>query len=174
MKKIMIMLSAVAMAACVQAAAVSWATGSLYAPMADGSFSSTRLSGTWGTYEVVVNFYADNAGTMGAALTGITGNTDTTASLGNFTAVTSDSFTADTAYWAQVLVTATDKTDGKVYTMTSEAVKFTAPPTGNASLNFTNASAMPSAWSTADVPEPTSGLLLLLGVAGLALKRKRA
>ena len=30
-------------------------------------------------------------------------------------------------------------------------------------------------WYTAsDVPEPTSGLLLLLGVAGLALKRKRA
>ena len=27
---------------------------------------------------------------------------------------------------------------------------------------------------TADIPEPTSGLLLLLGVAGLALKRKRA
>ena len=32
-----------------------------------------------------------------------------------------------------------------------------------------------SAWSTmSNVPEPTSGLLLLLGVAGLALKRKRA
>ena len=31
------------------------------------------------------------------------------------------------------------------------------------------------AWyDTASVPEPTSGLLLLLGVAGLALKRKRA
>ena len=30
------------------------------------------------------------------------------------------------------------------------------------------------AWTTAAVPEPTSGLLLLLGVAGLALKRKRA
>ena len=29
-------------------------------------------------------------------------------------------------------------------------------------------------WATAAVPEPTSGLLLLLGVAGLALKRKRA
>jgi len=29
-------------------------------------------------------------------------------------------------------------------------------------------------WNTAVVPEPTSGLLLLLGVAGLALKRKRA
>ena len=31
-----------------------------------------------------------------------------------------------------------------------------------------------AAWSTAAVPEPTSGLLLLLGMAGLALKRKRA
>ena len=32
----------------------------------------------------------------------------------------------------------------------------------------------PGQWATAAVPEPTSGLLLLLGVAGLALKRKRA
>ena len=31
-----------------------------------------------------------------------------------------------------------------------------------------------TAWSTAAVPEPTSGLLILLGMAGLALKRKRA
>ena len=29
-------------------------------------------------------------------------------------------------------------------------------------------------WYSASVPEPTSGLLLLLGMAGLALKRKRA
>ena len=30
------------------------------------------------------------------------------------------------------------------------------------------------AWSSTAVPEPTSGLLLLLGMAGLALRRKRA
>ena len=32
----------------------------------------------------------------------------------------------------------------------------------------------PANWAAYSVPEPTSGLLLLLGVAGLALKRKRA
>jgi hypothetical protein len=31
-----------------------------------------------------------------------------------------------------------------------------------------------SGWTAMSVPEPTSGLLMLLGVAGLALKRKRA
>ena len=31
-----------------------------------------------------------------------------------------------------------------------------------------------SDWATMSVPEPTSGLLLLLGMAGLALRRKRA
>ena len=30
------------------------------------------------------------------------------------------------------------------------------------------------AWQTASVPEPTSGLLMLLGMAGLALRRRRA
>ena len=32
----------------------------------------------------------------------------------------------------------------------------------------------PSDWTATTVPEPTSGLLLLLGVAGLALRRRRA
>ena len=41
--------------------------------------------------------------------------------------------------------------------------------------NFGSANFSAAGWYAAsDVPEPTSGLLLLLGVAGLALKRKRA
>jgi hypothetical protein len=41
-----------------------------------------------------------------------------------------------------------------------------------AAATFTFAAAQQGAWQS--VPEPTSGLLLLLGVAGLALRRKRA
>ena len=43
--------------------------------------------------------------------------------------------------------------------------------------NFSYGSMASLTWNevpTADIPEPTSSLLLLLGVAGLALKRKRA
>lgn len=41
--------------------------------------------------------------------------------------------------------------------------------------DFTTGSGVWADWNAAEpIPEPTSGLLLLLGVAGLALKRKRA
>ena len=41
--------------------------------------------------------------------------------------------------------------------------------------NFTDANSISKGWQAySSVPEPTSGLLLLLGVAGLALRRRRA
>ena len=47
-------------------------------------------------------------------------------------------------------------------------------PSKAAAIEFTGTSSYTGAgWYTA-VPEPTSGILLLLGMAGLALKRKRA
>ena len=46
----------------------------------------------------------------------------------------------------------------------------------NANMNFGDVLATQSAsnWTATAAPEPTSGLLFLLGMAGLALKRKRA
>lgn len=70
----------------------------------------------------------------------------------------------------------------------SEQLTKTVPDTGSAKYGFSNDSSIKaiaanmSAFSTskggwvgtAAVPEPTSGLLMLLGMAGLALRRRRA
>ena len=65
--------------------------------------------------------------------------------------------------------------NGDVQTfLNTDAVAVAVGGTGGGMANFTNlgvVSTTGTQWSA--VPEPTSGLLLLLGVAGLALKRKR-
>ena len=64
------------------------------------------------------------------------------------------------------------------YTFTSDTVLKAAQATDTTTIGFGNlktATTTGGGWvSSAAVPEPTSGLLLLLGMAGLALKRKRA
>lgn len=44
----------------------------------------------------------------------------------------------------------------------------------DATHSFGTFTAATSGWQTTAVPEPTSGLLMLLGMAGLALRRRRA
>ena len=76
--------------------------------------------------------------------------------------------------------------DGDKY-MVSDVYTQTAYKAGEEAMSITFANgklnagaqtaALPGAengWATAAVPEPTSAMLLLLGMAGLALKRKRA
>ena len=64
-----------------------------------------------------------------------------------------------------------DATKATEYAMVSDLNKEYSGMAGKftAAANFSGAS-----WQTASVPEPTSGLLMLLGVAGLALRRRRA
>lgn len=72
-------------------------------------------------------------------------------------------------YW--LVIVAGDEKNFAVST-TTKALNITT-----AALNVTaswTASTQMTSFAASSVPEPTSGLLLLLGVAGLALKRKRA
>lgn len=170
MKKMMMMLAAVLVASMSQAAFVQWNTGQLKAPNADGTFSASNLTGA---YTATLLFYADDGGSAGALVAGVTGNTDTTVSLGAFSATTGGTvFTPGATYWVQAVVT-----DGVNWTMTSTMASFVEPGTGNASLNLTSGAGFdvvngkwPSQWTA--VPEPTSMALLALGVAAVGLRRR--
>lgn len=58
------------------------------------------------------------------------------------------------------------------YIITDEKTATWTSSTGAKVLGF--GSQASATWTAAAVPEPTSGLLMLLGVAGLALRRRRA
>ena len=171
MKKMMMLVGVLLVAGMAQAAAVSWNTGRLYTPNADGSFGG-EVNATTDQYLATVYFFVDNAGIAGEQIAGILGNTDNTtpAVTDALNGTTSGyDFAANTTYWAQVYITSLPAS-GTYYTMTSTLTSFTIPGTGNGSINFTSVGALPSQWTV--VPEPTSMALLALGVSAIGLRRR--
>ena len=173
MKKLMMIAAVVIAAVSANAANVNWNTGALYLPNADGTWSETKASGTTaGTWLATVTFYSDNAGVMGAEFAA--GGTVTDTSINALTGALNGSatgFAASTTYWAVLDLSYT--TTAGTQTLTTDALQFTTKGTGATPLDFQALGAFSSADSYTAVPEPTSGLLILLGMAGLALRRKQ-
>ena len=182
MKKLITMLGIVALAVGAQAATVSWSTGKFQLPKADGSgFSgSTLTAATDGAYLATIYFFTDAA--CENAVAGVTGNTDTTSTKTGkaFTGTTNSVFADNTTYYTYLTLV----DNATKATLTSQVASFTVDPLQDPDLNFWSGTGFnesfsggtgafaSTGWTAA--PEPTSGLLLLLGVAGRALKRKRA
>ena len=160
MKKIMLALAVAVLAVAANAASFKWTASNLYG--ADGA----KFAG-----EVTLMAYAVGGSADDAFVA--TTFTPATAGVVN-TTFSNDSLVGGTSY--NFFFTATQTVDGKDYVFTSAEKTIAAQATSTPTIGFGNqatASQAPGAWAAADVPEPTSGLLLLLGVAGLALRRKQ-
>lgn len=201
MKKVMIALVAVATAIGVQAATVSWACtnvkdgkGTLLTSGASYAFFYTSASAASDAIAAFAAADGKGTATLNGLLSGATwsdtkkttlaGNfgIGTSAALGGYTLpeVTSLGLDNSTKYYMFLVVTDTETiTDATKYLVASGNATTSGATTG-ASTSGANTSfalgsqASNSDWHSAAVPEPTSGLLVLLGMAGLALRRKRA
>ena len=187
MKKIMIACAAVAIAAVAQAASIDWSVGMNWtmqsgAKAAEGT--TVYLIDSAYMSSIVAAISAD--GSLDASTKGILGSSVTSGTRGKVSELTTThaDLTSGKAYDFAVLIIDTasvkDKTfyavsaanNQSAYTVgTDEAMSISFNATainGENALSYANG----TAWQA--VPEPTSGLLMLVGLAGLALRRRRA
>lgn len=154
MKKIMIMAASLVMAVATHAASFNWAAANIF-----GSDLTTKYSGEINLYAVI-----DGTDTLVNTYTAASGVVNKTSS-----AFTNDSLVGGNDY--DFYFTFVD--NGKKFTSGIKNVGALA--TATATIAFGNmATATQTASNWAPIPEPTSAFLLLLGLGGLALKRKRA
>ena len=127
------------------------------------ALAESLLAGNFGVLETD-GFVLATAGTIQQGTSELA-KIDAAVSFGDFAAGASKSF------YTLVL-----NADGAAATefMTSVTVTKSVPGTGKLAMSFTNISTTAGASEWQAIPEPTSGLLMLLGMAGLALRRRRA
>ena len=157
MKKLLILATVLVAGVAANAASFKWSAGNIYA-----SNGTDKYTG-----DVTLYAYLATA----EASTAIAVSTVTASSAGAVAATTfsNDSLVGGNDYTFFFTV----EDNGKVFTSTEKTVA--AYATQTQTVSFGNmASATQTAGNWAAVPEPTSGLLMLLGMAGLALRRKRA
>lgn len=163
MKKILLIACAMAMSVVANASTVSWSASSMTDILGTSLKDSTLKPLT-----AVATFYSSDGTTVLATSDG------TLNALGTISGKWTGAATG-TQYYAKMIIT-----DKNGNTIESGLAEFSTSGSATYTINFANGTGFAdktnkfdgATWTAA--PEPTSGLLLLLGMAGLALKRKRA
>ena len=181
MKKLMIAAAIVCAAAMSQAASVAWNNGS--SAKIVGLDGSTALSSTAaGNYNFAISLIAAADDSVVQTLSGSSAINSMSAGAlqgGSWSYTYGDDASNGDAFY----ILATMTVDGKNYEMIIDNSWAITASDNTGKDTFTWAAGtygglgtegQTGKWVAQSVPEPTSGLLLLLGMAGLALKRKRA
>ena len=181
MKKLMFMLAAVAIVASVHAASVSWSTVAMYnaegAKVADTVKVYVYLMDKT-TYEGLTDIWDTYSADVKAGGTTADGQKGS----GKYTHKASNIYAPATAdpnktYYAAIIATY-GSGDSMMYYAEKASVTTGDDSAGDFTMgggHLDTAAAAKNAWSSAgSVPEPSSGLLMLVGLAGLALRRRRA
>ena len=165
MKKLMIIVAATFVAVATQAASFAWKTSGIKGVEGSDLFTGSAILTAYATgTDTVIGTWNGNIvnGVLNGSSSGLV--------------ISSDSFVGASKY--DFIFVATTTVGGKDYEWVSTTKTSTAQATSTPSISWfaanhtTGEGINANGWAA--VPEPTSGLLMLLGVAGLALKRKRA
>ncbi len=193
MKKIMLAVAIICSAICVQAATVTWksagalyneagskvgrynATLYAYVLSADNYAKLTDSAAIWATYgaDVLAGGTTAAAKANSGMASAVSVNTESTgANAPQYVALIVTYGTGDDMVYYAEKATVTTGDDGKqTYgTFGAGAIDTAA----NAAKGWTSTTASGGGGESENIPEPTSGLLLLVGMGALALRRKRA
>ncbi len=185
MKKLIVMCAAVALAFTASAASCKWSTGTLVkAPNDDGSFSTANAgSGTLTMYVWIVDQATYNSTSLDAISSKDTSSATSKSGAGaaGITVTTTiDDWTANQDNPVYALVLTKYKSGDVEGYIANKAVgningSGTGGSVGNLAKNLGGGTGTAiTGWTVAGVPEPTSGILMLVGLGALALRRRRA
>ena len=182
MKKLITMLVVVGAAVYAQAATVKWVVSNVYTPttelLAPGSTGGGAKMTVAEAANLLISVYWDANQGAGEADWSLISDTAT---------LTGSGIKASADLWSQDTAVANRNGDGDAYfkvvlTYTTATHEYSVEKESGA-IDLSNITAQGktatfnmnnATWTAVAVPEPTSGLLMLVGLAGLALRRRRS